>query len=73
MLDIQFSTIQVPFKEEFITELKFIMKFDEMTKTVRHRKSETSGSRQSIASSEVMSADRSEKSVRDKLHMNDDA
>lgn len=44
--------------------MRFLLKFDEMTKTVRHRKSETSGSHHSIASSEIVN--RSEKSAADK-------
>lgn len=32
---------QVPFKEEFIAEMKFILKFEGNTKEVRHRKSES--------------------------------
>lgn len=32
---------QVPFKDEFIAEMKFILKFEGNTKEVRHRKSES--------------------------------
>lgn len=41
---------QVPFKEEFIEELKFVVKCSGTTKAVRHRKSASMDSRRSISS-----------------------
>lgn len=41
---------QVPFKGELMAELKFIAKCSGNTKTVRHRKSTSTQSRQSNAS-----------------------
>lgn len=43
-------TFQVPFKEEFIAEMKFILKFEGNTKEVRHRKSESVDSQNSVKS-----------------------
>lgn len=43
--------VQVPFKEEFITEMKFILKFEGNTKEVRHRKSESVDSTQNSVKS----------------------
>lgn len=40
----------MPFKEEFIEEMKFILKFEGNTKEVRHRKSESGGSENSVKS-----------------------
>lgn len=42
--------LQVSFKDEFIAEMKFILKFEGNTKEVRHRKSESSDSHHSITS-----------------------
>lgn len=42
---------QVPFKEEFIAEMKFILKFEGNTKEVRHRKSESVDSAQNSVKS----------------------
>lgn len=40
----------MPFKEEFIAELKFIIKCKGNTKVVRHRKSESTDSQHSVIS-----------------------
>lgn len=63
--------LQVPFKDEFITEMMFILKFEGNTKVVRHRKSESIDSQRSVTSypsneSEIHHTGRSEKSLRDK-------
>lgn len=63
--------LQVPFKDEFLTEMKFILKFEGNTKVVRHRKSESIDSQHSVTSypsneSGIHHTDRSEKSIRDK-------
>lgn len=63
------NMLQVPFKDEFITEMKFILKFEGNTKVVRHRKSESIDSVTSYPSNEsgIHHTGRSEKSsVRDK-------
>lgn len=65
------NLLQVPFKEEFITEMMFILKFEGNTKVVRHRKSESIDSQRSVTSypsneSGIHHTGRSEKSLRDK-------
>ncbi|XP_055300709.1 glutamate receptor ionotropic, kainate 2-like isoform X1 [Sitodiplosis mosellana] len=61
---------KVPFKDEFIAEMKFILKFEGNTKEVRHRKSISINSQHSITSSSNESGIEhtgcSEKSVRGK-------
>lgn len=47
-----FVYFQLPFKEEFIAEMKFILKFEGNTKIVRHGKSESVDSRQSLHSNQ---------------------
>ncbi|XP_031634001.1 glutamate receptor ionotropic, kainate 2-like isoform X2 [Contarinia nasturtii] len=56
---------KVPFKEEFIAEMKFILKFEGNTKVVRHRKSESIDSQHSITSfqSNELEIDHSAKSA----------
>uniref|UniRef100_A0A336MCA3 CSON013411 protein n=1 Tax=Culicoides sonorensis TaxID=179676 RepID=A0A336MCA3_CULSO len=46
---------EVPFKEEFMEELKFVMKCSGNTKTVRHRKSSSNGSKNSIITERSLS------------------
>lgn len=64
---------QIPFKEEFIAEMKFILKFEGNTKLVRHgKKSESVDSKHSVASYRTnpseneVPVNRSEKSFRNK-------
>lgn len=62
---------QVPFKDEFMAEMKFILKFEGNTKEVRHRKSVSGDSQHSITSfasneSGIEHTGCSEKSIRGK-------
>ncbi|CAD7092220.1 unnamed protein product [Hermetia illucens] len=51
----------VPFKEELMDELKFVLKCSGNTKEVKHRKSSSTGSRNSSMTLESMELDNSEK------------